>query len=320
MGWRDLLQTGDETFVSPWVGGRSLRRGARTWTIDGRVPKEPGWYSFKCGNRTAKLSGQVDNPGDVLGHLVRGYLVGDRIVDDTARVDPDPVKIIDHSEAVNLVEPGLDRFARISAGRMFEDGPLVYERQEMPLGSEEVVLQAFLNKKESVDDIPGVPPALDAAFRMEAYQREEARKRREELERQRLIEERRKYIQEKLGDGKGRRELAAEDFTEAARAALAVGGAQYLDHRKAVGRNEMVVRFQFERRQYECTCDRLTLGIVDAGICLIDHNTGERGDTRFTLESLPGVIRQAKNGGRLVVFRHVDEGHDDDDHDDNDDD
>jgi hypothetical protein len=45
---------------------------------------------------------------------------------------------------------------------------------------------------------------------------------------------------------------------------------------------------------------------VDSGICLVDHGTGERGDTRFTLESLPGVVGEAMDLGRLVVFRHVD--------------
>ena len=45
--------------------------------------------------------------------------------------------------------------------------------------------------------------------------------------------------------------------------------------------------------------------IIDSGICLQDHNTGEKGDTYFTLESLPAVIRQADREGKLVVYRHV---------------
>jgi len=44
---------------------------------------------------------------------------------------------------------------------------------------------------------------------------------------------------------------------------------------------------------------------VDSGICLIDHTTEERGDARFTLESLPAVINEAINDQKLVVFRHV---------------
>lgn len=315
MGWKDLLQTGDETLVSPWVEGRILRQGDRTWTIDGRLPKEQGWFTFKLANRRATLKGPTDNPGGALKFVKRGYLVGDRFVEDTIRVDPDPAKIIHFSEPIHLVEPGLDRFARVAAGRMCEGGLLVYEGQEMPLGPEEEVLKVFLDDKVSVDNIPGVPPALDAAFRMEAWQRVEAQRRRAELERQRLLEEerlkleeRRKLLFEQLGNAAGRREMALHDFAEAARAALAVGGAQYLDHRKAVRKNEMAVRYRLNNRNFECTCDAQTLRIIDAGICLIDHGTGEKGDNYFTLESLPGVLLQAEREARLVVFRHVDGG------------
>ena len=229
-------------------------------------------------------------------------------------MDPNPAKIVDSSEPVFLVEPGLDRFARVSAGRTHEGGSLVYARQEMPLGPEDDVLKSFLDQKESVDNIANVAPALDAAFRMEVYQRIEAQRRREELERQRreeeerrVREERRQKLFEQLGNAQGRRDMAKEDFGEAARAALAVGGAEYLDHRRSVRRNEMVVRYRMLRRRFECVCDAQSLRIIDAGICLIDHGTGERGDNYFTLESLPGVITQAHREGRLVVFRHVDE-------------
>jgi hypothetical protein len=113
----------------------------------------------------------------------------------------------------------------------------------MPLGPEDEVLKAFEDESASVDNIRGVPPALDAAFRMERWQRIEAARRRAELERQRREEEekrqkeeRRKQIAEKLGDGAGRREMAQVDFAEAAKAALAVGGAHYLDFRTVASR------------------------------------------------------------------------------------
>ena len=66
----------------------------------------------------------------------------------------------------------------------------------------------------------------------------------------------------------------------------------------------MIVRFRVDRQRYTCTCDERTLQIIDSGICLIDHDTGEKGDTFFTLESLPGVIQQAQREGVLHVFRH----------------
>jgi hypothetical protein len=312
MGWRDLLQTENDTLTLPWVGGRSLRSGVRVWTIEGKLPQEHGWGTFRLRGRVATWVGAAEAPTGVLGHKLRGYIVGDRLVPENARVDPDPARIATCSEQVHLLEPGLDRFVRVQAGRAHEGGPLIYESLEMPLGPEPDVLQAFLDDKTSVAHVPGVTPALDASFRMEAWQRAEAVKRRLEAERlareeaERLaLEDRRRALREKLGDGAGRREMAKFDFGAAVQAALAVGGAQYLDHRDAYNRMEKVVRFRFLQRRFECTCHSQTLQVIDAGICLVDHDTGEKGDAYFTLESLPAVIRQAHTEGKLVVFRHV---------------
>lgn len=322
MSWRDLLQTGNEALVSPWLGGRDLRSGARTWNIDGRLPKEVGWYNFKLNGRKAFLDKASDPQTDILGHEIRGYLVGDRIVPDAVHVDPDPAKIIGYSEPVALLDPSLDRFVRVVAGRPFEDGPLVYKTQDFPLGPETDVLQAYFDRKADVGGIPNVLPALDAAFRMESFMRTETERRRaveerrrQEEEAKRLAEERRQQIAQQLGTGEGRRAMAQLDFAQAARAALALGGAEYLDHKKGYQRNEMVVTYRLARRQYVSTCDSTTLRIINAGICLVNHATGEVGDTKFTLESLPAVILAADRDRVLVVNRHA--GDDDfEDHDD----
>ena len=303
----------------PWTGGRTLRGYDRVWTIEGRTPNEMGWYRFSLNGRKAKLVGTSLSDTDRVGWILRGYLVGDRIVPDGIRVDPDPLKIIPSSERVLLIEDGLDRFVRISAGRIYEGGPLVYVQQEMPLGAEDEVLSAFLDQKTSVDVVSGVPPALDAAFRMETWQRVEAERRRLEEaarrqaeEEQRQREENRRKLVEQLGDGAGRRAMARVDFSQAARAALAVGGAEYLDHKRATQRGEMTVRFRLLNRRFECTCNENSLRIIDAGICLTapyddeEFEQGTKGDTWLSLESLPGVILEADREGKLVVFRHVD--------------
>lgn len=312
MGWRDLLQTEEERVTSPWVGGRSLRTYDRTWAIEGRLPPEHGWYTFKVTGRKARVERPAEAPQEALKDVQKGYLVGDRLVPDDVRVGPSIANVAEASEQVHLIEPGLDRFVRVAAGRPFEDGPLVYVGQEFPLGPEDGVLQAFLDGLTSTGHVPGVAPALDAAFRIEVWRKVEAEKRRREEEERRRREEearqreeRRQQIIQRLGDGQGRREMAAVDFAEAARAALAVGGAQYLDHRQSPRRGEMVVRFRIDGRRFECVCAQHTLRIIDSGICLINHATDERGDTRFTLESLPAVIRQAQQEGKLVVFRNV---------------
>jgi hypothetical protein len=310
MGWRDLLQTGDEKVTLPWLGGGTLYSAAQRWSIEGRHPKEYGWFMFKTSNREARVEGPAAPQPDLLQHSVRGYLVGDRLVRDDARVDPDPRRIVEFSEKVFLLDDGIDRFARVRAGRINKEGPLIYQGLEMPLGQEDQVLEAFLDQQTSVTTIMGVPPALDAAFRMESWQRAEAERRRIELERirreeeeKRQKEERRKELVKKLGDGEGRREMALHDFDAAARAALAVGGATFLDAKK-LRHNEWAVRYRLDRQRFECVCNE-RLRIVDAGICLIDHDTNEKGDTFFTLESLPAVVQQAQRERRLVIFRHV---------------
>lgn len=315
MGWKDLLQQ-DEFVVLPWTGGRRLQLSQRSWTVDGPLPPEFGWYQFKVVGRKATYIGPADSDTNVLKYPTKGYLIGDRLIEDGASVNFDIKDIVKHSFPVYLLEPGLDRFSRIQAGKLYEDGPLVFQNLEMPLGPEEEVLTAFLEHKPSVNDIPNVYPALDAAFRMETFQRAEAERRRLELERRRreeeerqAKEERRRKLVEQLGDAVGRREMARVDFQEAARAALATGGATYLDHRTSVNRNEMVVRFRFRNRRFECVCDKETLRITDAGICLRgyddDYEVEEVGDTRFTLESLPSVIGEAIDTGVLHVFRHA---------------
>lgn len=315
MGWKDLLQKEDERLVAPWVGIPlgSLRTFDRSWSIQGRLPREFGWFEFRLQGQHARFLGPADPTQGKLRYQVRGYLVGDQLVPDAVRVPVEPTGLMTVAEKVHLIEPGLDRFVRISAGRAFEDGPLIYEAQDFPLGPEDDVQRAYQDKLPNVNAIPGVVPALDTAFRFESWRRAEIERiRREEEERrareerERAEAERREQLWQQLGTGEGRREMAKHDFEAAARAALRVGEAEYLDHRKSYNKNEMVVQFRLDRRRFECVCHAETLRIIDAGICLVDHRTGEKGDTRFTLESLPAVIRQAERDHVLVVFRHVD--------------
>jgi hypothetical protein len=325
MSWKDLLKAEKETLSIPWVGGRSFQTADRKCHIEGALPPEHGWHRFEIDSsrttrgRKAHWSGPCEPCPGSLCCVVRGYMVGDRLVPDDTTATTEPARVAQAFEKIHLVEAGLDRFVRVKAGRLAEGEPLVYLQQEFPLGPEEQVLQAFLDQEPTIEGISGVAPALHAAFHMETWQRAEAQKRREEAERRRreeearqVLEEQRRQQMERLGTAEGRRQLARTDFEQAAKAALAVGGATYLDHRPAANRAEMVVRFRFLGRRFECTCDARTLQIIDAGICLTAHDDdsgfeeGTRGDTFFTLESLPGVIREADQDKKLVVFRHVD--------------
>lgn len=313
MGWQDLLRPEQEAecSVAPWLGERRLQIGQRAWTVESPLPHEIGWYMFELGSRTCKTLNQAVAETQLLRHDVEGYLVGDRIVPDDTRVDPRPEALLGCSERVHLILDIQDRFARVVAGRMYEGGPLIFKEIAFPLGPETSVLVAFMDRAESVADIRGVTPALDAAFRLESWHRAETARARVELERLRReaeerdrLENQRREISERLGTGAGRRAMAQVDFSEAARAALAVGGAEYLDHVRSARRGEMTVRFRLDRRSFECVCDEATMRIVDAGICLTGRS-GVKGDNLFTLESLPSVIRQAERDHVLVVLRHV---------------
>jgi len=326
MGWQDLLVPDSDKRSLPWTGGRQVHERERTWTIHGKLPDEHGWYIFSVsGGRKAELNSEGDRPCDFGdGHkLVKGYLVGDRIIPDDARVDPDPTKLIEQTAPVHIVEPGLDRFARASVA--VTRGGLVYVGQEFPQGAEAAVQMAYQDRKDSVDHVSGVTPALDLAFRWVSRQRLLAEEREREMERIRLDEERKRAEAERMrqamkdaGTGAGRRALAQRDFNAAAKAALKLTGAELLDARPSYNKREMVVQYRFRNRRLECVVDKDTMRVVDSGICLQDHHTGVKGDTRFTLESLPTVVGEAIQTGKLVVYRHVDgdRGYNDDDWDD----
>lgn len=310
MGWRDLLTVKEEDFCAPWLGGRKVQVGQRVWTITGQLPEEHGWVFFTNNGRTAtrKMTNAVAAP--VFVETKSGYLVGDRFADDHLQGHAPLRLLLRQLEPVHLVEQNLDRFARVGVGRTYADGPLIFIGEAFPFGPEPDVRRAFEDELPALDQVKGVPPALEAAFRLETFQRAEATRRRAELAAQAAAEQarqaaeaRRAELATQLGDAAGRRRMAAVDFTEAAKAALAVGGATYLDHRLARA-GEYAVKFRFRNRRFECLCDD-QLRIVDSGICLTDHETGEKGDRRFTLESLPAVIAEADDDGKLVVYRHV---------------
>jgi len=311
MGWKDLLQENeDRNLVYPWVGGRSIRTKDRAWKLEAQLPEEHGWYNFDVRVRTATALDEALPNSDMLIDHLTGYLVGNRIVPDDIAYAPKIEDLISGFERVYLIEPGIDKFSRVKAGRACECGPLIFEGEEFPIGPEDDVLNAFLDGKESVGDVAGVTPALEAAFRFECHIRSELERIRREEEERRRREEELRQVRERLGDGSLRRNLAQRDFAEAARAALAVGGATFLDHRRGHANREMIVRYRVNNMRLECTCDERTLRIIDSGICLTaeyhdpDFDSGTRGDTWFTLESLPGVILQAQREGRLNVYRH----------------
>lgn len=312
MSWRDLI--GNSNVTSLWLGGRTLHAQGMVLTIKGRLPPKEGMHEFTLQGKNATwVKESEQSTYDFLSRYrkITGYLADGRFIPDNVRIQGnDPTHLVNLTENVWLLEEGLDRFARITVCR-YDDTRLIYLQQEFPLGPEDEVRLAYIQGKDSVKHVAGVTPALNLAFQYETFLKVEAEKIRlekERLEREEAArierENRRKEAAKHLASGEGRREMAEVDFEAAARAALAVGGAKLLSWRNSNAR-EAVVQFEFRNRGFECVCDKKTLRITDAGICLTSHTTGEKGDTYFTLESLPGVIQEAIQTGKLVVFRHV---------------
>jgi hypothetical protein len=298
------------------LGGRQIHGKSRTWTIKGRLPEEYGWFTFDTsGGRKAKLKGEADLDLEYADgqKTLRGILVGDRIILDDARVDPDPAKLIEQTEPVFCVERGLDRFTRATVVRD-KEGRLIYMQMEFPEGPEAEVLAAYQDRKDSVDDIEGVSPPLDLAFRWISYQRAAHEARLAELARlqaeeeaKMAEEERQRRLMKQVGTAEGRRALAMQDFDAAAKVALAVGGAEFLDSQDGYNKGEKVVQYRFRNRRLECVCNAKTLRIIDAGVCLDNHqgDADSKSDTLFSLETLPTVIDEVMDMGRLVVWRNV---------------
>lgn len=318
MSWQALLEEPKQKVLA-WTGGRKITDGQRAWKIRGGLPREHGWYTFNIdgGRRASLVSPTPADPPfdyDEGRRVVKGYLVGNRIIRDNVPLVLDPNQIVRQTSQVYFVEMGLEPLTR--ATTVEEDGRLLFVRTEFPLGPEMEALEAYEDRKISLDGIPGVTPALDLAFRWMTLQREreeervraqEQHRREEEAQRQREAAELERQCRQEeafqhLGD---RKALATRDFRSAAEAALRLSGSTLLDVRTTMWPEERVVRFRFRERRFECVVDAQSLRVIDSGICLTDEDTDEKWDTFLTLESLPGVIGQAIDQEVLVIYRRV---------------
>ncbi len=100
---------------------------------------------------------------------------------------------------------------------------------------------------------------------------------------------------------------AREAWVDRIVGSLSRSGAQLVNARRA-GAGRIEVTWTFRGGTYQSVLDDKHLNVLDAGVCLAGT------DRRFTLDSLPSVIREGEERGKLVVTRHVSgSGWDDDD-------
>ena len=306
MDWREYIEE-DAHLVMPWLGGRRIHREGRSWRVV-EEPPEYGWYSWVVRGREARFDSPCDQDPEYrydawARKMVHGYLIGNRLVPDNTEWTASEEELPEHTIPVFLVEPGLDRFTRASVELV--DCHFVFREVIFPLGPEDDARKAFVDRRYTVGHIADVTPALDLAFRFACLQRRRLEERRAHLEHVRREERRREELSRNISTSLGRRTIAAYNFEEAAKSALALSGAELLDVRPGAAAREMVVQYRFSNRRFECVVERDTMRIVDSGVCLTDERTGDSGDSFFTLESLPGVINEALLGNKLVVYRHV---------------
>ena len=308
MDWKAYLDK-DAHLIAPWLGGRFIYRDGRRWRVPGDLPLEHAWCEWGIRGREAEYIRICEPDPDYKSGQVRelwtGYLVGNRLIPDGTEWCANEERIIGHTMQVYLVEPGLERFTRAEI-EVINDKPM-FRQCIFPLGPEDDARKAFVDGRYTLGHIADVTPALDLAFRFACLQRRLLHERRARLDQARREERRREVLAQNMGTGLGRRMEAVEHFDDAARAALALSGADLLDIRGGRQRIEAIVQFRLRGRRFECVVERDTLRIVDSGICLTDESSGEKGDTYFTLESLPGVILEAIESNRLVVYRHVED-------------
>lgn len=301
----------------PWTGGTVIRTSNRTLRLTGPRPTEHGWHLFDVkGRKDTSWAGPAE--GDPTDHFpkgakfFKGYVADGWFVRDDVKGLFKPERFSEVASKIFLTERGLDRFSRAKVG-LWEDGRVIYVGFDFPQEAEDVVRRAYLEGTSSLDGAVNVSSCLLMSFRVASYLRDqevELARVAQEAEEQRVREEAQRELRSRLNTTEGRRALAAVDFDHAAQAALDVTGSVLVSSRDSYNIGEKVVQFSCRAGTFECVVDKHTFRVLDAGICLTDHQTGRKDDALFTLESLPSVVLEAYDRRLLHRYRHVDDGDD----------
>jgi hypothetical protein len=303
---RVLAYLGGDTVVDE---GRGLRLAA---------PVAPGWWRFAVAGRTATAVEPAAAPAELLARLpsVTGHWSGWLLVHRSAQ-----------AERLELLpEESPARFAPCRARRWWSED-LLFEAVDFEGEAEDGARRAFEDRRP-LGELKGAPATLRAAY---AYAVFDAAERESGLSASPL--ELRGLLGAVADEGwpaaeRGLRRLQAEREAASARAAarvreavrvaarqvareqgrspvpsaeraeraLTVAGGRMLGSRSlADGLMEVSYRFLGERFTSVVVAE--TLQVLDAGICLANA------DEELTLESLPGVIREAVETRQLVITR-----------------
>jgi hypothetical protein len=166
---------------------------------------------------------------------------------------------------LELVEEGLERFETVFSRF---DGRLFWYEQRDP--GRDPAVAAYLREKLGGAGERGLPPEAERLHKR-GLTREERKA--YTLLRAAAVEEQQDRIELRLSG------------------ALDHAGARYRSYSERGG--VYVVRYEIDGRQHVSTVNRDDLSVITAGICLSGT------DRRFDLTSLVGVLRQARDSGRI---------------------
>lgn len=329
-----------EHVVLAYLGGAHVFGKDRRMRVEGDRPAL-GFHRFEVSGRNARSLEVADAPdlGDLpkaRGHLVAGWLVSASFLAPLSRfgrgaggeaggtITLDRVALLPEDEPAPLA---------IARARRWHSGDLLFEALDFD-GDPEEQARLRLEQRASLADLKGVAATLRTAYGIalalavgrllgtpiavrevaaHAVQLADggeaaARELFARLLRERAAEQERAWARalvagRPLARVRGPRGASRtvvptlDNATERAEAALDAADARMLAARRLASGSQLEVAFQFMGERFLSVVDALSLQVVDSGVCL----SGE--DDLVTLESLPGVIREAIETGRLVITR-----------------
>jgi hypothetical protein len=319
-----------EHVVLAYLGGAHVFGKDRRMRVDGERPAL-GFHRFEVSGRNARSLEPVDTPD--LGELpkARGHLVEGWLVSSSA---PAGTIILARLSLLPEDEPSPLAIAR---ARIWYSGDLLFESLDFD-GEPEEQARLRLEQRAPLGDLKGVAATLRTAYgialalavgrrlgtpiavreaashamQLAGGGEPAARELFARIERDRAVEQERAWaraltVGRPLARVRGPRGASRnvvptlDNATERAEAALDGADARMLATRRLGGAsprgNHLEVAFQFMGERFLSVVDAISLQVIDSGVCL----AGE--DDLVTLDSLPGVIREAIDTDRLVITR-----------------
>ncbi|MBX3216290.1 MAG: hypothetical protein KF850_29895 [Labilithrix sp.] len=323
-----------EEAVLAYLGGPFAYGKDRRLRVDEPRPSL-GFHRFEVQGRAARALGHAESPDlnglpRVRGHHVRGWITGTRgasppghraSAHDDARARVEAVRLLPDEEPAPLA---------IVRARRWHSGDLVFESLDFD-GEVEDAARLRLEKLEPLGDMKGVPASLRLAYgvalttavaarmdvalsvreaaapaarvadegadaarafvdalvarRVEAAARARLHAAAPGHERRESAGARRPRDANALGDAHLRAERALDEVD-----------ARLLSSRN-LGDDRLEIAWEFMGERFVSVVDPLTLHVFDSGVCLAGA------DELVTLDSLPGVIREAIETDALVITR-----------------